>query len=403
MAYTAPSLGSAGLTIPAYADILADLLAQYQTIYPQNAYLGIDTADYQWISAVAAKCADTMACCQLAYNARSPLSAIGAALDGIVKVNGIVRKAASASTAAVTLMWSSGWTGGPVTVTNGVVRDANGFLWNLPSSVTIPSAGISVFVTCQTLGAITASASQISFIVTPTAGWGSVNNPAQAIPGQPVELDSQFRARQALSVALPSQTMLAGTIAAIAAVSGVTRYNVIENPTNSVTAGAPTWSTPVHSITAVVEGGVDASVAQAIFANRGIGCLTNGTTTVTVTDAFTGATMPIGFSRPTYVPVYVSLSVHDVTLTGALTTAVQATIQSAIVSYLNSLQIGELVVLSELYGAALTARSNPDSPIFSIRALTLGTSASPTATADLAMNYNQVAQGVSGNVVLTVV
>ena len=72
-------------------------------------------------------------------------------------------------------------------------------------------------------------------------------------------------------------------------------------------------------------------------------------------------------------------------------------------SYLNSLQIGELVVLSELYGAALTARSNPDSPIFSIRALTLGTSASPTATADLAMNYNQVAQGVSGNVVLTVV
>jgi uncharacterized phage protein gp47/JayE len=398
MAYTPPSLGSAGLSVPAYADILADLLAQFQSCYPQNAYLGIDAADYQWISAVAAKCADTMSCCQLAYNARSALTAIGAGLDGIGKVNGIARKAASASTAAVTLTCSAGVV---TTINNGVVRDANGYLWSLPALITVGISGsLSVTATCQTLGAITAAANQIIFIASvPTAGWTSVTNLAAAVAGLPVETDSQFRARQSLSVALPSLTMLQGTTAAIAALSGVSRYNVLENPTGAVDSNG----TPAHSITAVVEGGADAAIAQAIYGKRGIGCHTNGTTTVTVTDAFTLATMPIRFSRPTYVPVYVSLNVHDVTLTGALTTAVQAAIKAALVTYLNSLQIGELVVLSELYGAALTARSNPDLPIFSIRALTLGTSASPTGTADIAMAYNQVAQGLAGNVVLAVV
>ena len=230
----------------------------------------------------------------------------------------------------------------------------------------------------------------------PAAGWTGVSNAASAVVGQPVESDAQLRARQAISVALPSHTLLAGTQAAIAALAGVTRYNILENPTNSTDS----YGNPAHSVTCIVEGGVNASVAQAIYNNRGIGCFTNGTTSVTVTDSFTGATMAIAFSRPTYVPLYVSLSVHAL---AGFTTATQTAIQAALVSYLNSLQIGQTVVLSELYGAALSVRPNPDAPMFSIRSLTLGTSASPTGTADVAINFNQVAQGLSGNVVLTLV
>jgi hypothetical protein len=58
-------------------------------------------------------------------------------------------------------------------------------------------------------------------------------------------------------------------------------------------------------------------------------------------------------------------------------------------------------VLSELYGAALTVRPNPEAPIFSIRALTLGASANPTGTADVAIAFDHVAQGIAANVVLT--
>jgi len=76
-------------------------------------------------------------------------------------------------------------------------------------------------------------------------------------------------------------------------------------------------------------------------------------------------------------------------------------IQTDIVTYLNSLQIGENVVLSELYGAALNARSNPDQPTFSIRALTSGIAPGPSGTADLVMLFNQVAQGATANIVVT--
>lgn len=391
MAYVAPTISSAGLVIPSYTDILNDLLGQYQSIYGQSVYLGVDSADYQWISVVALKLSDTMQALQLAYNARSPLTAIGSDLDSIVKINGIARKTASYSTCLVTI---SGTTG--AVITNGVVKDVNGFLWSLPASATIGAGGSAILATCQTSGSINALAGQISLISTPAAGWVSVTNPAPASVGSPIELDSQLRARQSVSVALPSRTMIAGTMAALIATPGVTRYAIDENATSSTNANG----TPPHSITCVVENGIATAVAQAIYNNRGIGCGTNGTTTINVTDAYTNAVLPISFDRPTYVPIYVAISVHALT---GYTTATTAAISTALVAYLNSLQIGELVVLSELYGAVLTVRPNPDLPMFSIRALTLGTSASPTGTADVTMAFNQVAQGVLANVVLTLV
>ncbi|MDQ2804787.1 MAG: baseplate J/gp47 family protein [Pseudomonadota bacterium] len=378
------------MSVPAYPDILADLLAQYRNIYGTNVYLGTDSADYQWISVIAAKVADTMQAVQLAYNARSPLTAIGSALDSIVKLNGIARKTASFSTCPLTI------TGTPnAVIANGVAKDVNGYLWSLPASATVGAGGsVIVTATCQTPGNVNASIGQITLIATPAAGWVAVTNAAAAVPGLPVESDAVLRGRQSLSVALPSRTLLAGTVAAIAATAGVTRYNVLENPTNA----ADTYGNPAHSITCIIEGGANADIAQAIYNNRGIGCFTNGTTSVTVTDAYTGSSLAIAFSRPAYVPVYVSLSIHALT---GYTTATTAAIQAAITSYLNSLQIGQLVVLSELYGAALTVRPNPDAPVFSIRALTLGTAASPSGTADVAIAFNQVAQGTAANVVLT--
>ena len=221
-----------------------------------------------------------------------------------------------------------------------------------------------------------------------------MTNPAPAVVGQPVETDAQLRARQSLSVATPSRTMLAGTIAAIAATLGVTRYTVLENPTGATDA----FGTPAHSITCVVEGGADADVAQAIYNNRGIGCYTNGTSLVNVTDPYTGTVMPIRFSRPTYAGVYVALTVHPL---AGYTTATAAAIQSALLAYLNSLQIGQTVVLSELYGAVLSVRPNALQPEFSIRSLTLGTASNPTGTVDLTLAYNQVSQANPLNIVLT--
>jgi hypothetical protein len=108
--------------------------------------------------------------------------------------------------------------------------------------------------------------------------------------------------------------------------------------------------------------------------------------------------MSISFIRPTYYAAYVSISVHPLT---GYTSATATAIQAAVAAYLNSLQIGQSIVVSELYGAALSVRPNPQIPLFSIRALTVGASPSPSGTTDITLAYTQVAQGISTQVVIT--
>lgn len=399
MSYSAPAITSAGLSVPSFSDIQSSLVQSYSAIYGTSAYLGNDSADYQWISAVALKLSDNAQLCQLAYNSRSPLTATGAGLDSIVKLNGLTRLSASNSTAVLTL---SG-TGGTV-VTGAIVSDANGNLWLLPSPLTIGNNGIvSATATCQTPGAVSANANTIT---TPaggfTAGWTSVTNAGPAVVGTPVESDSQLRARQAISVALPSETRLAGTVAALRALSGVTRINVLENQT-SVT---DSYGNAGHSMTAVVEGGTDLAIATAIYNNRGIGCNTQGATAATMTivpvaDPNTNYITDIGFLRPVDVPIYVAISVHG--LTANFTTAMQTNIIAAIVAFLNGLQIGEEVPQSSLVGAALSVMTNPLRPDFSIKSLTLGTSSGSLSTSDVTLAFYQVAYGATNNITLTAV
>lgn len=392
MAYAAPTITAAGLTIAAYADILADNLAIFLSIYGQNNYLGNEQPIYQMLSAISAKQADTNLGLQLLYDSKSPQTAIGAALDSLIKLNGLVRNSAFPSTCVVTL------SGSPNTnIAQGVIRDANGILWDLPANTVISNSGTATATaTCETPGPIAANANTLTGINSPQAGWTSVTNANPAIVGEGVETDSALRARQTLSVSLPALTTLDSTLAAIAATAGVTRYNVLENPTGSTDS----FGNPAHSLTAVVEGGTNLAVATAIYGKHGIGCFTNGTTSQVVTDPFTGSTFTVNFDRPTYETIYVSLSVHGLI---GYTSAVLPLIQAALVNYLNSLQIGEAVTLSALYAIAQTVIPNLTQPTFSIRALTLGTSASPTGTSDLTLTFNEVAQSATANIVITVV
>lgn len=370
MAYAPPTVGPAGLTVPTYQDIFLDQLGLFQIIYGSTVYIGIDSPDYQWISSFCLKLADVMSAIQLAYGSRSPLTAIGYGLDAIGKINDVTRKAASFSTCTLAVGGDIG-----AVLTNCRAKDVNGFIWDLPPTVTIPGSGtINVTAICETPGNINAIPGDINTKFTPTAGWNTVTNPGAAVPGLPVESDAQFRARQSLSVALPSSTRLEGTVAAIAGLPGVSRYNVVENPTNSTDG----FGNPPHSITAVVEGGADATIAQAIYDNKSIGCFTNGTTTVPVSDPTGSLTIPISFDRPTYRQIWVLLNIHPLT---GYTSATTDEIRQGVVDYENSLQIGQSAILSEYYGAALTARPNPDQPLFSIRGLWIGTTISSILTA----------------------
>lgn len=396
--YVPAFISAAGLVVPSYADIQADLIAGYLAIYPAVTYLGTETAKYQEISLFALKTADVYAAIQLDYNARAISTAVGSALDALGSNIGTARKGSTFSTAPELI------TGVAFTIiTNGTVTDTAGNVWTLPTTVTIPSGGsVVVPVTCQTPGAIQAAAGAINRISGgATGGWTGATNPSDASPGLPVEADSQYRGRLFLSVALPSLTRLASTIARVAAVPGVTRYNPHENDTGGTDAAG----TPAHSISFVVEGGTDLDVATAIFGPKGIGAFTNpgssgGSVTVPVTDPTTGITQDIGFQRPDPVDIWVVMTVHGLT---GYTTEVLALIKAAIVLYLNSLQIGETLTYSSLYAVAQSVMPSLILPQFSIRSYTLGTAPSPVGTSDIVTDYNQVVRGNAANVSITAV
>lgn len=395
MAYFAPYIDDAGLHIPTYQDIKDDLVTEAKKIFGEDIYLENDSMDYEYISAIALKMYDTLNSIVYAYNSRSPVTAIGSGLDTVVKINGLKRKAASYSTCVVTL------TGIPQTVIkSGVVQDISGNNWNLPSNITIPEEGeIEVSAICTVLGSISALVGDINKIATPQLGWISVTNKVNAVLGQPVETDAQLRARQAVSTALPSQTLLEGTIAGIVSVEGVTRQRVYENDTNdnSETEENP-YGLPAHSITAVVEGGLDADIAEQIYIRKGVGCLTNGTTEVQVINKY-DITTPIRFYRPSYVDVDITVNIKKY---AGYTDNVVDSIKNNILNYLNKLNIGDNLPTSLLWNSVLIANPDLTSPIFSIISLTAGKHSSSQGTADIETNFNEVIQGNIENIIVNV-
>ncbi len=403
--YAPPTIDVSGYHAPTQPNTLQMFVQSVLGIYGQNYFLGNSSPLYELISLISLAIADANGALQLTYNNMSPATAIGAGQSLLVLLNGLRPIPATYSTCTVTLTGTSG-----ATVINGVVQNAaTGDLWDLPPSVTFSGSTVNVTATAQQTGPVNASANQLTAIVTPTAGWSSVTNGTNTPSlGTLVESASALRIRQSISTELPSITILDSTIANVAAVPGVTRYIVLENPTGSTDS----FGNPAHSVSAVVEGGTNAAVAQAIYSKRGIGPLTNGSTggtlvTVNVTSPSSGIVTAINFARPDETPIYVSLAVHLIP-GGGTNAAVQAAIQAALASYLQSLSstqadAGTVISFGDLVAAANTPNSvsNP----YSIRAASFyfGTSSSPSTNTDFTLPFYEFAQGVAANIVVTFV
>jgi uncharacterized phage protein gp47/JayE len=377
MAYQAPTITSAGLTIPTYTDILEELINEAKSIYGQDIYLGIDSQDYQFLSIFASKTFDVMQLLQLVYNNRAPSTAIGSALDSIVKLNGVTRKSGVNSTCDVLI------TGTALTqISNGVVEDITGYQWSLPAVVIIGESGsIITTATCQVKGAIAANPGDINVIVTPTYGWASVTNTDSAILGRLTETDSEVRSRQAVSVSLTSSAVLDALRSAIANIESVIRYKVYENDTNEIDDNGLV----AHSIAAVVDGGSDDDIASAIFNKKAPGVYTQGDILVDVTDS-DGQINIIRFYRPS--PVDIDVVVNVKKLTG-YTDQTTMDIKKNIVTLLNSLTIGDDVSISSLWGAALSAMGSLSNPTFSITALTAAIHSEAQGSSDIVIAFDE--------------
>jgi hypothetical protein len=371
----APTIDATGITVNSFSTIYEYLTGQYQAIFGADAYQGNDSQDGQLIGVVSQGFADINAAIGSAYNSYSPTTAQGNGLSSIVKTNGLKRGGSSYSTATVTL------TGNPCTITNGVVADTAGNLWSLPQTVTIPQSGtVSVTATCQTAGAIAAAIGAISTINTAVYGWQTVTNAAAAVPGVALEQDAALRVRQSNSVALPSQTVFDGILAAIQNVPGVTRVRPYENATpNADGNGAPPGS-----FYFVVEGGADAAVFNAMAVKVPPGGVTWGTDQYTYVSA-AGSTKTLRIIRPTDAAVALAFTLKKL---NGWSDSNQALVQTAVVNYVQSVQT-DTVSYADAIAAALL-QGTPQYGTFRITGVTLQKNGGAASQADVALLYNEL-------------
>lgn len=376
MAYFAPYIDEYGPHIPSYNDIMEYLIGDpdnlesnpglFRQIYGTDIYLESDSQDYQFLSSLALLYYD---CCQsflLAYNNQSPTTAIGVSLDRLAAINGVVRKSATYSIATLLL------TGTPNTTISYVqAKDLNGYIWQIARNVTFDANGeATTTAACVTPGNIQAPSNTITIIATPTQNWLSVTNPAAAIPGSDIEEDSVLRERRHQSVNIHSTTTFDSVISYLRSLSVVRRVNGYENDTNLTVGGIPG-----HSIAIVVEADdsdeTRQTIANAIYLQKTPGTGTYGSISVDVESSM-GLTNTIKFSYPTEVVANV---VIDLTTLSGYTSGIDDKIKESVIEYINSLNIGEDLYVSNLYLPVLS-NNGSSTPYFYVNSITVNSMSS---------------------------
>lgn len=367
----------AGYFYADYPAFLSWLQDEYRAIYGADVYLEADSQDGQRLAILAKAFYDAAAKGAATYNSFSPVTAQGVGLSRNVKLNGISRRAPTHSTADVAIVGVSG-----TTITNGVAIDTLNQKWDVPSPTTIPGGGtITVTVTAQEEGALNAQANTINRIFTPTLGWQTVNNAAEATPGVAVETDAALRIRQTQSVADPSLTVLDGTIGGVSNLTGVTKVRGYENDTSSTDGDGLL----AHSIALIVLGGDSIEIAQEILLHKTQGCYTNGTTSELVYDAH-GMPSTIRFYRPTNVTITATVTIS---IGVGYSSDFADLIKQAVADYVNSIGIGNDALITKFFVPAYL-NGSINGQTYDIVTIEIGKNASPQSDVNIDIEFNEL-------------
>lgn len=303
-------LDSTGLTIVTKDETVTALTTGYQQIYGTDISTDSDTPDGQQINLFAQAIQDTAELILSVFSSFDPDFAVGEVLDQRVAINGIQRQAGTYTITPITLVNSQSVTiygldqsVQPVYT----VADAAGNLWELQVSQLGLAAGSHILnFRAASPGAVTTTPNTITVQVTIVLGVTSVNNPTTYTTlGINEESDAALRIRRSISVSLASQGYLAGLLAALENISGMTAAFVFENNTGSTDANG----VPGHSIWVITSGtAAPVDIAQAIYDKRNAGCGMKGSQLYNYPQV-DGTTFPILWDDVIPINLFISFTV----------------------------------------------------------------------------------------------
>lgn len=341
-----------GLSIKTLDEIKSAIIAGMQAIYGSDINVDQNSPDGQLVNIFAQVALDNLELLQQIYNTFSVNNAVGQALDQRVALNGLSRQAGTFTFVDIDVVTSRALNlvgldaeldVDEPTAEVFTVKDDAGNKFYLVASQTIAVAGTYTYsFRAAARGAVLTSPNTITNQDTVTLGVISVNNPDPSTSvGIDEETDAALRIRHSKSFNLASTGPADAIEAAILSVTNVTDAAVIENDTGSESPGG----VPAKSIWAIVEGGLDADIAQAIYAKKTPGCGQTGSVEATVTRP-NGTLFTAKFDRPVLEDLYIKFTIIPRTAGITFDTDQIKADLAAALSYrlLQSANIGDIIV-----------------------------------------------------------
>lgn len=304
------------------------------------------------------------------YYARFPNTASGQSLDRLLVFAGITRNPASAAVYSVEVIGTAGYV---IPAGFLVATDTEITYWTTQEYTIGADGTCTVEVSCTEAGTIgnLSSAAAICKPVNPDANVTAVAGKECLTAGVDVESDADLRVRFAAAVEGSGSCNENAIRAAILRVPTVQYAAVISNNTDEVDSEGR----PPHSFECYVLGGDDyeQEIATAIFDKRPVGIKTVGDKAVTITDV-SGIDRVVNYSPSPHVQITVKAEIKT---TYAFPDNGIALVQESITRYVNSLGIGNSLVLSTIYGHIYSV-----SGVSEVTALQLSTDGGSTYTTD---------------------
>jgi len=294
---------STGITLDSLSEIKEKLLEKFKESFGENIKTSDDSVFGQLAGIMSEVVADQNELIMQVAQMFNPQSASGKALSDLVLLNGITRNEAEYSTVSLKCTANSAGCTIPV---GSLVSDPNNSSVIFETDLELVlGSGASDYVSATAIesGSIEAEIGTLTKIENPIYGWASVTNEASASIGEIEERDTPLRSRRKIASFKCGECSIAAIYTAVNDIQEVERLLIYENNTNLTDSNG----VPPQHIWAIVKGGDDQDIAQALFENVSAGIGYYGSTEIDYNDPISGETYTIKFSRPTEKTVYIKI------------------------------------------------------------------------------------------------
>jgi len=246
-------------------------------------------------------------------------------------------------------------------------------------------------VTNTELGNRELSANTLNIISTPVLGWDSVNNPANGVTGSNEETDDELRERFRQNKFTTAQNISDALYSDLIDIDAVNKVSIYDNNTDTIDV---VHDVPPHSFKVLILGGDNLEIANTIWKNQPLGIASAGDEEIEIQDS-QGVDQIIRFQRPSPVPVYITMDISAIT-DDSLPSDYATTIKASLIEYFETLGLNSELIYSRLY-TPINQTSG-----FMINELFVGTSPTPTGTANIQFAYDEYPTIDSANIIITV-